>query len=141
MKKITGIIKLQILAGKATPVPPIGPALGQKGVNISAFCKEFNNATRDQSSDSKLPVIVTVYSDRSFSFVVKSPTTANLIKKYSGLKKGSSTPGILNHGEIKKEDLLKIANIKFIDMGLDSIGHAVKVVEGTARSIGVNVIN
>ena len=141
MKKVIGEIKLQILAGKANPAPPIGPALGQKGLNIAEFCKQFNDKTKKEEPSMKLPVIITAYADRSFSFIVKSPPVSDLIKKYAGLQKGSSTPGRESAGSLKKEDLLKIAEIKFIDMGLDELGAATKAVEGTARSMGINVID
>tara|TARA_B110000503_G_C6788915_1_gene266454 strand:- start:6 stop:431 length:426 start_codon:yes stop_codon:yes gene_type:complete len=141
VKKIIGEIKLQILAGKANPSPPIGPALGQKGLNIMEFCKQFNEKTKNNDQGMKLPVIITAYSDRSFSFIVKSPPVADLIKKYSGLTKGSSTPGRDFAGDLTKEDVLKIAKIKFTDMGLDELGVATKAVEGTARSMGVRVVD
>ena len=119
MKKVIGEIKLQILAGKANPAPPIGPALGQKGLNIADFCKQFNNRTKKEDPNMKLPVIITAYADRSFTFVVKAPPVSNLIKKYANLQKGSSAPGRESAGNLKKDDVLKIAEIKFKDMGLD----------------------
>ena len=141
MKKIIGEIKLQILAGKANPAPPIGPALGQKGLNIAEFCKQFNDKTKNEDPSMKLPVIITAYVDRSFSFVVKAPPVSDLIKKYAGLQKGSSTPGRENAGKLKREDVLKIAEMKFADMGLDELGLATKAIEGTARSMGVSVVD
>jgi large subunit ribosomal protein L11 len=141
VKKVIGEIKLQILAGKANPAPPIGPALGQKGLNIAEFCKQFNEKTKNEDPSMKLPVIITAYVDRSFSFVIKAPPVSDLIKKYAGLQKGSSTPGRESAGKLKREDVLKIAEMKFADMGLDELGLATKAVEGTARSMGVNIVD
>lgn len=141
MKKIIGEIKLQILAGKANPAPPIGSSLGQKRLNIADFCKQFNDRTKKEEHNMKLPVIVTAYADRSFSFVVKSPLAADLIKKYAGVQKGSSNAGREDVGKLRREDILKIANMKFVDMGLDEVGAAAKVIEGTARSMGVNIVD
>ncbi|WPX96006.1 50S ribosomal protein L11 [Candidatus Bandiella euplotis] len=140
-KKAVGEIKLQILAGKANPAPPIGPALGQKGLNIAEFCKQFNDRTKNEDPNMKMPVIITAYADRSFSFIVKAPPVADLIRKYAGLQKGSSTPGRTMVGSIKKEDVVKIAEIKLEDIGVDKIESATKVVEGTARSMGVKVVD
>lgn len=141
MKNIIGEIKLQILAGKANPAPPIGPALGQKGLNIAEFCKQFNDRTKNEDPSMKLPVIITAFTDKSFTFVIKSPPVSYLIKKYSGLQKGSSTPGRHSAGNLKKCDMLKIANIKLSDMGLDDIVQATKIVAGTAKSMGVDLID
>ena len=132
---------MQILAGKANPAPPIGPALGQKGLNIAEFCKQFNEKTKNEDPSMKLPVIITAYVDRSFSFIIKAPPVSDLIKKYAGLQKGSSTPGRESAGKLKKEDVLKIAEMKFADMGLDELGLATKAVEGTARSMGVSIVD
>ena len=141
MKKVIGQIKLQILAGKANPAPPIGPALGQKGLNIAEFCKQFNEKTKNEDPSMKLPVIITAYVDRSFSFIIKAPPVSDLIKKYAGLQKGSSTPGRESAGKLKKEDVVKIAEMKFDDRGLDELGLATKAVEGTARSMGVSIVD
>ena len=141
MKKVIGEIKLQILPGKANPAPPIGPALGQKGLNIAEFCKQFNDKTKNEDPNMKLPVIITAYADRSFTFELKSPPVADLVKKYAGLQKGSSTPGRDIVGNIKKDDILKIAKIKLKDMGLDELEPAAKVVEGTVCSMGIKVVN
>lgn len=141
MKKVIGEIKLQILAGKANPAPPIGPALGQKGLNIPEFCKQFNDRTKKEDPAMKLPVVITAYADRSFTFIVKAPPVSDLIKKYAKLQKGSSTPGRESAGSLKREDVLEIAKIKFIDMGLDELGSASEVVEGTARSMGISIID
>lgn len=139
MKKVIGEVKLQILPGKANPAPPIGPALGQKGVNIAEFCKQFNDKTKNEDPSMKLPVIITVYTDRSFTFKLKSPPVADLIKKHAGLQKGSSTPGCDIVGSIKRDDIAKIAKIKLEDMGLDELDSAKKVVEGTVSSMGINI--
>ena len=139
MKKVIGEIKLQILPGKANPAPPIGPALGQKGLNIAEFCKQFNDKTKNEDPNMKIPVIITAYVDRSFTFQLKSPPVADLVKKYSGIQKGSSTPGRDMVGSIKKDDILKIAKIKLEDMGLDELEPAAKVVRGTVSSMGVNI--
>ena len=139
MKKVIGEIKLQILPGKANPAPPIGPALGQKGLNIAEFCKQFNDKTKNEDPNMKIPVIITAYVDRSFTFQLKSPPVADLVKKYSGIQKGSSTPGRDMVGSIKKDDILKIAKIKLEDMGLDELEPAAKVIRGTVSSMGVNI--
>ncbi len=141
MKKIIGEIKLQILAGKANPAPPIGPALGQKGLNIAEFCKQFNDRTKNEDPNMKLPVIITAYADRSFTFKLKSPPVADLVKKYLGLQKGSSAPGRDVVGSITKDDIFKIAKIKLEDMGLDELEPAAKVVKGTVRSIGISIVD
>jgi len=141
MKKILGEIKLQIFPGKANPAPPIGPALGQKGVNIGDFCKQFNDKTKDKDPDMKLPVLVKVYADRTFSFTIKSPPVSSLLKKHAGIKKGSSTPGKEFSGTITESDVLSIAKIKFLDMGLDSEETAKKVIKGTALSMGIKIVN
>jgi large subunit ribosomal protein L11 len=148
MKKITGMVKLQLPAGKANPSPPVGPALGQHGVNIMGFCKEFNAATQAQAKESLIvPVLITVYSDRSFSFIVKTPPAAILIKKALGLhtekKKGSGAhkPGKEKVGQITKKQLEQIAKIKIQDMTAGSIPAAINSIAGTARSMGVDVID
>jgi len=141
VKKVIGEIKLQILAGKANPAPPIGPALGQKGLNIPSFCKQFNDRTKGEDPTMKLPTIITAYADKSFSFIIKAPPVSNLIKKYAGLTKGSSAPGRKGAGSISKKDLLRIANTKLLDMELDDIDVAVKVIQGTARSMGIDIVD
>jgi len=140
-KKVVAEIKLQITAGKANPAPPIGPALGQKGLNIAEFCKQFNDRTKNEDPNMKIPVIITAYVDRTFSFVTKAPPVPDLIKKYAGLQKGSSTPGRAVAGSIKREDVLKIAQIKLGDIGVDELEAAARAVEGTARSMGVKVVD
>ena len=137
-KKITGKIKLQIEAGKANPSPPVGPALGQKGVNIMDFCKQFNERTASQAGYI-IPVVIDVYEDRSFDFVTKSPPAAVLIKKELNLAKGSAAPNKTKVAEITEEQLEKIAEIKKNDLNATSIEAAKKMIKGTARSMGVTV--
>lgn len=137
-KKVVKQIKLQIEAGKATPAPPVGPALGQAGVNIKEFCEQFNNRTKAQAG-LKIPVVITVYSDRSFTFITKSPPAAVLVLKELGLEKGSSTPGSKKIGKINRAQLEKIAQIKKDDLNANDIDAAVKIIAGTCRSMGVDV--
>lgn len=137
-KKIAGYIKLQVPAGKATPSPPIGPALGQHGVNIMEFCKSFNAQTQDQDG-LIIPVVITVYADRSFTFITKTPPAAVLIKKQIGLDKGSGEPNKNFVGEITRAQLEEIAKIKLVDMNCYDIDAAVRIISGTARSMGVKV--
>ena len=137
-QKVTGYIKLQIPAGKATPAPPVGPALGQHGVNIMQFTKEFNERTKNEG-DLIIPVVITVYADRSFSFVTKTPPAAVLIKKACGLKSGSGVPNKTKVAQLSKEDLRKIAEQKMPDLNAASVEAAMSMVAGTARSMGVTV--
>ena len=137
-KKIIGTIKLQIPAGKATPSPPVGPALGQHGVNIMEFCKAFNAKTKD-SMGTVIPVIITVYADRSFTFITKTPPAAVLILKELGIQKGSGVPNREKVGNLNKDQVKKIAEIKMPDLNAASIEAAMRIVEGTARSMGVTV--
>ena len=137
-KKVTGYIKLQIPAGKATPAPPVGPALGQHGVNIVQFTKEFNARTADQDGIIT-PVVITVYADRSFSFVTKTPPAAVLIKKALNLKSGSAAPNKTKVAKISKAELRKIAELKMPDLNAASVEAAMSMVAGTARSMGVTV--
>ena len=137
-KKVTGKIKLQIEAGKANPSPPVGPALGQKGVNIMDFCKQFNERTAQQAGYI-IPVVIDVYEDRSFDFVIKSPPAAVLIKKELNLPKGSSVPNKTKVGQITQEQLEKIAKIKMNDLNATSLESAVEMIKGTARAMGVTV--
>ncbi len=137
-KKVIGQIKLQIEAGKATPAPPVGPALGQHGINIMGFCKEFNAKTADQGG-LVIPVIITVYQDRSFSFITKTPPAAVLIKKAIGLKSGSGEPNKSKVGTITKEQIREIAELKQPDLNAATVETAMSMVEGTARSMGVEV--
>ena len=137
-QKVVGYIKLQIPAGKATPAPPVGPALGQHGVNIMAFTKEFNERTKNEG-DLIIPVVITVYADRSFSFITKTPPAAVLIKKACGLKSGSGVPNKTKVAQLSKEDLRKIAEQKMPDLNAASVEAAMSMVAGTARSMGVTV--
>ena len=137
-KKVTGMIKLQLPAGKATPAPPVGPALGQHGVNIMGFCKEFNAKTANQAG-LIIPVVITVYQDRSFSFILKTPPAAVLIKKELGIESGSGVPNRTKVGKITKDQIRKIAELKMPDLNAASIETAMSMIEGTARSMGVTV--
>ena len=137
-QKVTGYIKLQIEAGKATPAPPVGPALGQHGVNILQFTKEFNERTKNEG-DLIIPVVITVYADRSFSFVTKTPPAAVLIKKACGIKSGSGVPNKTKVAQLSKEDLRRIAEQKMPDLNAASVEAAMSMVAGTARSMGVTV--
>ena len=137
-KKVTGYIKLQIPAGKATPAPPVGPALGQHGVNIVQFTKEFNARTADQG-DMIIPVVITVYADRSFSFIPKTPPAAVLIKKACNIKSGSGVPNKTKVAVLKKADLQKIAETKMPDLNAASLEAAMSMIAGTARSMGVTI--
>ncbi len=139
-KKEIGFIKLQIPAGQANPAPPVGPALGQHGVNIMEFCKAFNGATQDQPG-MIIPVEITVYVDRSFSYITKTPPAATLIIKAAKIEKGSGEPNKEKVGKINKKDLEEIASIKMRDLNANTIENAVKMIAGTARSMGVEVIN
>lgn len=137
-KKVTGYIKLQIPAGKATPAPPVGPALGQHGVNIVQFTKEFNARTADQDG-MIIPVVITVYADRSFSFVTKTPPAAVLLKKACKIKSGSGAPNKTKVASISKEEVRKIAELKMPDLNAASIEAAMSMIAGTARSMGITV--
>ena len=137
-QKVTGYIKLQIPAGKATPAPPVGPALGQHGVNIMGFCKEFNARTQDQKG-MIIPVVITVYADRSFSFITKTPPVPVLIKKALGLESGSGKPNKTKVGQLTQAQVREIAEKKMPDLNAASIEAAMSMVKGTARSMGVTV--
>ena len=138
-KKVTGMIKLQLPAGKATPAPPVGPALGGSGVNIMQFVKEFNDRTANKAGFI-IPVVITVYQDRSFSFILKTPPAAVLIKKELGLESGSGVPNRTKVGNITKEQIRKIAELKMPDLNAATIETAMSMIEGTARSMGVVVV-
>jgi len=138
-KKIDGYIKLQIPAGQANPSPPVGPALGQKGVNIMEFCKEFNAATQETEPGLPLPVVITVYSDRSFTFVTKTPPAAILLKKAAGIEKGSGEPNTLKVGKVTRAQLEEIARQKEPDLSANDLDAAVKTIAGSARSMGLTV--
>ena len=137
-KKIQTFIKLQIPAGKANPAPPVGPALGQHGVNIMEFCKAFNSKTQDQMGKI-IPVVITVYADRSFTFITKTPPAPSLILEACKLKKGSGEPNKEKVGVISKNQIEEIAKIKMADLNTDELSSAVKMIEGTARSMGITV--
>jgi large subunit ribosomal protein L11 len=137
-KKVTGMIKLQLPAGKATPAPPVGPALGQHGVNIMGFCKEFNAKTANQAG-LIIPVVITVYQDRSFSFILKTPPAAVLLKKACGLESGSGVPNKTKVAKISKAKLREIAETKMPDLNAASVEAAMSMIAGTARSMGITV--
>ena len=138
-KKVQGYIKLQIPAGKANPSPPIGPALGQQGVNIMGFCKEFNAATQKIEPGMPIPVVITVYTDKSFNFVMKTPPASYLIKKAVGIKSGSKTPNTVKVGKISRAQLEEIAKVKMADLNAADMDAAVRIVAGSARAMGVDV--
>tara|TARA_Y100000758_G_scaffold167294_1_gene118798 strand:- start:500 stop:925 length:426 start_codon:yes stop_codon:yes gene_type:complete len=137
-KKVSGFIKLQIPAGQANPAPPVGPALGQHGVNIMEFCKAFNSSTQDQAG-MIIPVVITVYVDRSFSFITKTPPAAVLLKKKADVPKGSGEPNREKVGKVTENDLRDIAEIKMEDLNANSIEMAMEMIRGTARSMGLEV--
>jgi len=139
-KKITGYIKLQVPAGAANPSPPIGPALGQRGVNIMEFCKQFNAATQEMEKAMPIPTVITVYADRSFSFTTKTPPASFLIKKAAKLKSGSKEPGKISAGNIKRSQLAEIAEMKMKNLNANSLEAATKIIEGTARAMGLQVV-
>ena len=139
-KKVSGYIKLQIPAGQANPAPPVGPALGQQGVNIMEFCKAFNAATKDQAGIIT-PVVITVYADRSFAFITKTPPAAVLLKKKAGVPKGSGEPNREKVGKVTESDLREIAEIKMKDLNANSLDMAMEMIRGTARSMGLEVSN
>jgi large subunit ribosomal protein L11 len=139
-KKITGTVRLQIPAGAANPAPPVGPALGQAGVNIMDFCKQFNAATQSKAGVI-VPVVITVYQDRSFTFIVKSPPAAVLIKKAAGLDSASNNPGREVAGSVTKEQILEIVRIKMEDLNANSEEAAMRIIAGTARSMGIEVVD
>ncbi len=138
-KKITGQIKLQIPAGQANPAPPVGPALGQKGVNIMAFCKEFNAATKDQAG-MVVPVVITVYQDKSFTFITKSPPASILLKKAAGIASGSKTPNKDKVGKVSKAQVMDIVKLKLKDLNAGSEEAAFRIIAGTARSMGIDIL-
>ncbi|MBY6014150.1 50S ribosomal protein L11 [Qipengyuania gaetbuli] len=139
-KKIEGYIKLQVPAGTANPSPPIGPALGQRGVNIMEFCKAFNAATQDLEKSAPIPTVITVYADRSFSFVTKTPPASFYLKKAAKLKSGSKEPGKVSAGTIKRSAVKEIAEAKMADLNANDIDQAMKIIEGSARSMGLEVV-
>jgi large subunit ribosomal protein L11 len=138
-KKVMGQIKLQVPAGSATPSPPIGPALGQRGVNIMEFCKAFNAQSADMEKGSPIPVVITYYADKSFSFVMKTPPVSYFLKKAAGIKSASKTPGRGTAGKVSKADIRKIAEAKMKDLNANNIEGAMLMIEGSARSMGLEV--
>jgi large subunit ribosomal protein L11 len=139
-KKVTGTIKLQVPAGAANPSPPIGPALGQRGVNIMEFCKAFNAATSEIEKGMPIPTVITVFADRSFSFATKSAPASYLIKKSANLKSGSKEPGKISAGQIARSKLSEIATTKMKDLNANDIEAATRIIEGTARAMGLEVV-
>jgi len=139
-KKVAGYLKLQVPAGSATPSPPIGPALGQRGINIMEFCKSFNAQSQDMEKGSPIPVEITYYQDKSFTFRMKTPPVSHFLKKAAGLQKGGQTPGRGVAGTVKREQVRDIASKKLKDLNATSIEAAMKMVEGSARSMGLQVV-
>ena len=139
-KAIKGHIKLQIPAGQANPAPPVGPALGQHGVNIMEFCKSFNSRTQKQAG-MIIPVVITVFQDRSFTFITKTPPASILLKKAAGIEKGSHNPGKELEGQVTKSQVKEIAELKMVDLNANDVEAAMKIIEGTARSMGMTVVN
>ncbi len=139
-KKILGYIKLQVAAGSATPSPPIGPALGQRGVNIMGFCKEFNARTEKEVKGTPLPTVITVYQDKSFTFVTKTPPATHFIKQALGLKSGSNKPGRESAGQITRAQLVDIAEKKMKDLNANDVDAAARIIEGSARSMGLKIV-
>jgi large subunit ribosomal protein L11 len=139
-KEVIAEIKLQIPAGQANPAPPVGPALGQHGVNIMEFCKRFNDATKNMEPGLVIPVVITVYKDRSFSFILKTPPASVLLKKKAQIAKGSGEPNKVKVGKVTKKDLEEIAKMKMKDLNAGSLEAAMRIIEGTARSMGIEVV-
>jgi len=139
-KKVMDYIKLQIDAGKANPAPPVGPAIGQRGVNIMEFCKAFNEKTKDKAGF-KVPVVITVYTDRSFTFVTKQPPASALLMKAAGLKKGTDNPLLNKVGKITKAQLMDVVNAKIADLNTDDVEQAANTLAGSARSIGIEIVD
>lgn len=137
-KKIKVLVKLQIPAGQASPAPPIGPALGQHGINIMEFCKSFNEKTKGREG-MIIPAVVTIYEDRSFSYLLKSPPASSLLKKAAGIAKASGTPNKEKVGKVKRKDVEEIAKLKLADLNTKDLSKAIKTIEGTARSMGIEV--
>ncbi len=138
-KKITALVKLQVPAGKANPAPPIGPALGQHGVNIMEFCKQFNAKTQKEGNIT-IPVVITIYQDRSFTFITKTPPAADLLKKAAGIIKGSGEPNKNKVGKVSEQQVREIAELKLKDLNCSSIESAIRTIKGSARSMGLEVI-
>ncbi len=139
-KKVIGYIKLQVPAGKANPSPPIGPALGQRGLNIMEFCKAFNAQTQQMEAGMPIPVVITAYSDRTFSFVTKTPPVSYFLKKAAGLQKGSQTPGKATAGQVTMGQIREIAEKKMVDLNANDVDAAASMIVGSARSMGLKVV-
>ncbi|SHN61548.1 50S ribosomal protein L11 [Erythrobacter sanguineus] len=139
-KKIEGYIKLQVPAGSATPSPPIGPALGQRGVNIMEFCKAFNASTQEMDKGMPIPTVITVYADRSFTFITKTPPASYFLKKAAGLKSGSKEPSKVIAGKVTQSQIKEIAEAKMADLNANDIDMAMRIIEGSARSMGLEVV-
>ena len=139
-KKVAGQLKLQVAAGSATPSPPIGPALGQRGINIMEFCKAFNAQTQELEKGSPIPVVITYYQDKSFTFVMKTPPVSYFLKKAANLKSGSKEPGKVSAGTIKRSQVAEIAQAKMKDLNANDIEAATKIIEGSARAMGLQVV-
>jgi large subunit ribosomal protein L11 len=139
-KKITGYLKLQVAAGSANPSPPIGPALGQRGLNIMQFCKDFNAASADMEKGSPVPVVLTIYADKTFTFEMKTPPVSHFLKKAAGLQKGSQTPGRGSAGRVTRDQVRSIAEQKLKDLNARDVDAAMRMVEGSARSMGLEVV-
>ena len=139
-KKITGYLKLQVPAGAANPSPPIGPALGQRGVNITEFCKAFNAASQNVEKGAPVPVLLTIYADRSFTFEMKSPPVSHFLKKAEKLQKGGQTPGRAHAGRVTRKQVQEIAEAKMKDLNAEDVNAAMRMVEGSARSMGLDVV-
>jgi large subunit ribosomal protein L11 len=139
-KKITGYLKLQVPAGAANPSPPIGPALGQRGLNIMQFCKDFNAASQDLEKGAPIPVVLTIYADRSFTFEMKTPPVSHFLRKAAGVQKGSQTPGRGVVGQVSRDQVRKIAEQKLKDLNAGNVEAAMRMIEGSARSMGLEVV-
>ena len=140
-KAVAGIIKLQIQAGKANPAPPVGPALGQHGINIMEFCNQFNARTKSIEAGMIVPAVITIYEDRSFSFILKMPPVSALLKKAAGIAKASGTPNKTKVGKVTRKQIMEIAKQKLPDLNTDNIEAAVRIIEGTARSMGIDIVD
>lgn len=138
-KKITKVVKLQLAAGKATPAPPVGPSLGQTGINIQQFCLQFNDRTKDMAG-SIVPAVITVYEDRSFTFITKTPPASDMLKKAAGIKSGSSNSKKTKVATLKQSDIRKIAETKLVDLNAYTVEQGMKIIEGTARNMGIAVV-
>jgi large subunit ribosomal protein L11 len=139
-KQVVAVVKLQLPAGQATPAPPVGPALAEHKINIAEFCKRFNDATKNEEKGLIIPVQITVYADRSFDFLLKKPPASELLKRAAGVPKGSSTPNTVKVGKITLEQLRRIAEIKMADMNVNSLEAAMKTLAGTARNMGIEIV-